>query len=120
MHQEKSFEAGGKTHDLRFTTNALAMLEEKIGDHFMVAARRLSMRDIRAIMWTGLEGYRQEKKPDADAFTIEQAGRIIDSLGGYSAALKILLPAFQESFAPDEKEGESKSDPRPSQTPEKD
>ena len=107
MLQTHEFTAGGKKYRLRFSINALAAMESlRGGEHYLVISRRLSALDVRAMMCAGLEGARKK----GDAFTLEKAGEIIDELGGYSAALKVLLPAYKDSLNPVEEREEGGGD----------
>lgn len=70
------FEAGGRQRALRFTTNALCMLEEKTGSTVLAIAGEIeygvSMETLRAMIWAGVGG---------GDLTLAQAGDLIDEVG---------------------------------------
>jgi hypothetical protein len=94
-----TFEAGGRTRTLQFTTNRLCLLEEKIDKPTLDIAIELSisprMSTIRAMMWAGLgEG----------DMTLAAAGEIIDELGK-TEAIAHVRDAFDSAF-PQKTDGE--------------
>jgi hypothetical protein len=57
-NQERTFEASGKTYTLRFTQNALYLLEKELGRPLLAALQSLGVVEVQAMMWAGLEGAR--------------------------------------------------------------
>jgi len=112
-NQERIFEAGGKTYTIRFTQNALYRLERELGRPLAVALRALGVVEVQAMLWAGLEGARLKSKreqvcvDDAESadrtrrsrpFTIDEAGEIIDELGGAAAAAPIIVDAWRAAM----------------------
>lgn len=69
-------EAGGRTYNLRYTTNALIEIEEhtgltiqELGEKFTTG--RVGLRDMRIFVWAGV----LHEHPD---FTLAEAGYVID------------------------------------------
>ncbi len=113
-NQERTFEAGGRIYTLRFTQNALYRLERELGRSIFVALSNLGLVELQAMMWAGLEGARLKRggwrpAPVATApthdqgenterarpYTLEEAGDIIDELGGIAAAVPIVMDAWR-------------------------
>ena len=99
------FEAGGKDRALRFTTNALCLLEDKLDLSAMQIGNELqfgvSIVTLRGMFWAGLGD---------DEMTLAQAGEIIDAVG-IKRAREIATEAFAAAF-PDE-EGDATSNEGP-------
>jgi hypothetical protein len=78
-----SFEAGGVSRTLRFSTNAFCDLEDRTGvginDIVVQLKSKPTMTFIRACFWAGLRGH------DA-TITLEAAGDVVDALGLAQAA----------------------------------
>lgn len=57
-------ELDGKPHQLRYTLNALAEIENRLGlqsiDEVLTALKGLSMRSLRTLLWAGLLDQRPE------------------------------------------------------------
>lgn len=85
------FEAAGKKLTLRFGTNEFVLLEEllglKGGALMMGLARNTGFKDLRTVVRVGLT----RCMPD---ITDEQAGDIIDQLGGIAAVPELLTNAI--------------------------
>ncbi|MGE5589200.1 MAG: GTA-gp10 family protein [Bacillota bacterium] len=75
---EVPLQAGGQTHILRFTTNALVELEQTLGVPVSKLPERPGIREIRAMVWAGL----LHRGP----MTLEQVGAVIDEAGLQEAA----------------------------------
>jgi len=94
---EFEFEVDGKTYIMRFGTNELCDLEDKIGKSAIAAMMEtqdmttIHISTIRALMWAGLHG----KHPEID---LRAAGNLIASVGGLVKALEIITQAFSRSF----------------------
>jgi len=101
-NQERSFEVGGTTFTIRFTQNALYRMEEKLGS-FLAIANRLGAREAQVMMWAGLEGARLKNKSRRQEYTLDEAGDLIDELGGLAQAVPIIIDAFNAAF-PQKKE----------------
>ncbi|MGA9723305.1 MAG: hypothetical protein WBQ86_12685 [Candidatus Binatus sp.] len=99
-NQERTFEAGAETYEIRFTQNALYKLEEKLGTPLMLIGQlKVGPVILQTMLWAGLEGARLKHKPPLrKAFTIEEAGDIIDELGGLPEATPIVLEAWQNAL----------------------
>lgn len=94
-----TFEAGGHTRTLQFTTNHCCLLEDKTGKSSLEIAAELdfalSMKTARAMFWAGLgEG----------DMTLEAAGMLIDELSK-PRATQLLREAFSAAFPKPEKIG---------------
>lgn len=96
-NQEKSFEAGGRSYTLRFTQNALYRLEKALGRQLSEALASLSFVELQAMMWAGLEGARL-KRGDPNPYSFDDAGDIIDHLGGIAAAIPIVMEAWRAAM----------------------
>jgi len=110
-NQERTFEAGGKTYTIRFTQNALYRLEKELGRPLLAALQSLGVVEVQAMMWAGLEGARLKGRAEncptdetagqagrARRFTIDEAGEIIDELGGAAAAAPIIVDAWRAAM----------------------
>lgn len=88
---EVSFEAAGRKLTLRFGTNEFVLLEEALGlkgGALMVGlARNTGFKDLRTIVRAGLSR-------DWPGITDEQAGDVIDQLGGIAAIPELLTNAM--------------------------
>ena len=110
-NQERTFEAGGKTYTIRFTQNALYRLEKELGGPLFTVLQSLGVVEVQAMMWAGLEGARlkgraiygsadeaADQARRARRFTIDEAGEIIDELGGAAAAAPIIVDAWRAAM----------------------
>jgi len=102
---EASFEVDDKTYRLRFSWNAAAEFEEPAGRSFYdaadaLAAGRLSVRTLRAMLWAGL----QEHHP---GLTLRDAGVLIERIGQVEAwglvrrAIEYFFPPSEAAASPD-------------------
>ena len=102
---EASFELDGKKYRLRFSWNAAAEFEEPAGRSFYdaadaLAAGRLSVRTLRAMLWAGL----QEHHPE---LTLREAGVLIERIGQVEAwplvrrAIEYFFPPAEAAPVPD-------------------
>ena len=111
LRGEKNFEVDGTTYRLKYDWNAAALVEEllpgvTIGDVLMQVTRnRISARQLRAIVWAGLQAY----QPDV---TVLDAGRIIDKLGRRPAC-KLMGVALRYYFPELESEDDPEDPPKP-------
>ena len=69
---------GGKTYNVRFSTNALATFEEQHGDNFLTAmaafgAGNVSFKTFRLLVWAALLDFQQ--------LSLEEVGDLIDAAG---------------------------------------
>ena len=105
LRGEASFEVEGKTYRLRFSWNAAAEFEEPAGRSFYdaadaLAAGRLSVRTLRAMLWAGL----QEHQP---GLTLKEAGVLIEKVGQVESwglvrkAIEYFFPAPEAEKTPD-------------------
>lgn len=87
-----TFEAGGATRSLQFTTNALCLAEERSGKRLIEIATELeigvSMSTLRVLFWAA--------GSDREA-TLAQVGDLIDEIG-VSKARQLALDAFAAAF----------------------
>ena len=102
-----TFEAGGRTRVLQFTTNRLCLLEEKIGKTPLDVAVELEMNPrmatLRAMFWAGLgEG----------DMTLAGAGEVMDEIGR-TQAIDLARSAFEAAFPTKEEGGEGDANPQP-------
>jgi hypothetical protein len=106
-NQERSFEAGGRTYTLRFTQNALYRLEKELARPLFVALKSFGLVEVQAMLWAGLEGARLKRRSAPRGrdgrerpFTLDEAGEIIDQLGGAAAAMPIIMDAWRAAMPP--------------------
>jgi hypothetical protein len=91
-----AFEAGGRSYTLRFSTNAIVVME----DHFDRGVNEISallsdpgklrIGHVRAVFWAGLSDHHA-------AFTLQEAGAIIDAIG-QARAVELIALAFSRAF----------------------
>lgn len=106
------FEAGGKSHQMQFTTNRLCMLEEKAGLTSLEVATELALgksqplgcskKTLRALFWAGVGD---------GSITLAQAGDLVDAIG-HRRAIEIATDAFDAAH-PDLAEDDGKVGDRP-------
>lgn len=117
-NQERTFEAGGKSYTIRFTQNALYKLEKQLG--LSIMGLKMGPLVLQTMMWAGLEGARLKHPgrykpgdipPLIGIFTIEEAGDIIDEMGGLAKATPTILEAWTAALAPGSKNGEGDAAP---------
>ncbi|ARR55331.1 hypothetical protein HY78_18735 [Rhizorhabdus wittichii DC-6] len=101
-----AFEAQGKARSLRFTVNALCLLEDKLEKSTLDIATELQFNPrittVRAMFWAG--------GGDHD-MTLGQVGEMVDDLG-IEKAIDIARRAFAAAF-PDEDRSDRKGKARP-------
>lgn len=98
---EVTFHAAGESYTLRFSENALCLLEEELDRGVVGILREMSswatdqdairLTTLRAVMWAGL----QEHHPKSD---LKQAGALIGDVGGIVAAANIVADALRAAF----------------------
>lgn len=98
---EVPLQAGGQTHTLRFTTNALVELEQALGKPVSQIQENSGIREIRAMVWAGLSHERR--------ITLQEAGDLVDE-AGLQAAAEAVGEAMRLAFGPQEG-GDSKNAP---------
>lgn len=113
---ELAFEAGGKTYTLRFSTNAICELEDKLDRSFLSISGDLAKAvtepdkvrfgTVRAIMWAGLRDHHPN-------LTVEEAGEIMTQVGGMLPAVGLVTDAFVLAFP--SPEAKDSNPPRPDQ-----
>ena len=90
----------GETYALQFTTNGMCELEDATGRSLMAfldgldeaAARNdLSIGDVRLLFWAGLKEHHPE-------ITIQQAGSLMQDLGGLEKAMELAAEAVAVSM----------------------
>lgn len=93
-----SFEAGGKSYTLRFSTFALVKLEESLGKSLVEIMNEISRLDtmrlktVVALLWAGL----QKHHPGT---TEEDAANLIDDVGGgIAGVMPHINDAFERAF----------------------
>jgi len=93
---EVSFRVDGKEYTLRYSTNALCELEDKLDLGIHEIAQRLANKEtlrlkmVRAVLWAGL----RDHHPD---LTIEEAGELVSKAGMVDLLDKV-GEAFTRSF----------------------
>jgi len=102
-NMERSFQAGDHTYTIRFSQNALYKLEKEIGQPLALIKLHVGPVVLQTMLWAGLEGERIKNDPRRKPFTIEQAGEIIDEMGGLGKATPIILDAWQAALVRVEK-----------------
>ena len=91
-----SFEHNGTSYRLRYSTNALCELEEKMGDGVMQVAAKMQNVDkmrvgtMRAMFWAGL----LDQNPDLSE---ADAGKVMDAIG-ILKAVELCGEAFGLAF----------------------
>lgn len=98
---EVEFEAVGKTYKLRYSTNAICELEDKLDRSFTSIARdivdaakqpeKVRFGTLRAIFWAGL----QDCHPD---LSVKDAGDLMVEVGGVAEAMQLISEAFVLAF----------------------
>lgn len=96
-NQERSFEAGGKTYTIRFTQNALYRLMRETRAATGAFQGRVGLVEIQMMLWAGLEGARLKSASRPEPFTLDEAGDLIDEMGGIAAAAEVVLDAFKRA-----------------------
>ena len=103
MRGKVTFEAGGKEHVLRFTTNRLCDLEEQSGRKVMDFAEALgkpgglSFVDVRLLMKIGLGVGAVNHDVLGSPSAKETVGDLIDEIG-LNGAVNLIARAFAEAF----------------------
>jgi hypothetical protein len=99
---EVDLQVGDRSYVLKLSMNAAATLEKKLGrslGSIMVAANSLEFTAIRTIVWLLLQRYHA-----ADFKTEEQAGDLIDDVGGVAPFFDVLNKLGQVN-QPDQRSG---------------
>lgn len=92
MNEIQHLGMSGTTYRFRFGSNAICLLEEQTGEYYDAILQHLRgpncpAKYARAWVWASLI--------DRAGLTIEQAGDILDDIGGPS----VVLEAFQQAYA---------------------
>lgn len=105
-----TFDANGKQRALRFTTNALCLLEDRSKLSQFEVAQELafakdtplgvSAKTLRALFWAGAAG---------GDLTLEQAGDLVDAVGKREA-VRLAIEAFDAAF-PDAEAADTENPP---------
>ena len=99
---EVSFKAGDDNYTLRYSINALCVMEGEVGKGFAAIAGDLSNPDkisftlARAVLWAGLKEHHSD-------ITIEEAGELIPAAGGLTAIMFVISEALTHAFPDNEK-----------------
>lgn len=112
---EVSFEVDGKTYTLRYSTDALVQLEDKldrgivdISAEMMTWGKtpsKMRLGLIRAVLWAGL----QDHHPDID---IKAAGELITKAGGLAAIANLVGEGMALAFpSPETKDARPPREP---------
>lgn len=94
---EVAFEADGKRYTMRFSVNALCMLEQETGRGFpklvedLANIEKVSLTLLRQLLWAALQ---EEHK----GITVMQAGELIAAAGGMNVILNKITDAIQLAF----------------------
>ncbi len=89
--QARDITIGSNTYKIWFTLNALRRLELTLGiSYWQLQARlmnpRVSLGDLQALLYAGLEGARLKLTPRRPEWTIDRVGDLFDELeGGFIA-----------------------------------
>jgi len=109
--QSIPIEIGGKTRYLRYGTNALVAVEEKLNCPLSDIGSKLSgnvgIKDLRILFWAGLMG-------DDKELTLDGAGDLIDEAvdkGGITFVAEKIAEAFAAAF-PEASDAEKKAQQR--------
>lgn len=103
----KTFTVGEKPDEtileIRFTTYAMMILEQALGFAAPMVGLRIAKqegvyREIAHMFWAGLEGARIFHERPRRPYTVEEACVLIDRMGGIKEAMKMVSPAFMDSF----------------------
>lgn len=90
---EVAFKVADAEYTLKFSTNAICELEERLDKGLnVIVANMERLTTVRALLWAGLRA----KHPEV---TIQQAGEMIDR-SGMAAATEIIGKALTAAFPP--------------------
>ena len=91
-----TFDVGGKTYTLHYTTNAFVEFEDETGQSVLDVLGRadISLKTIRALVWAGLV-------ENHEGITPKDAGRIIDEAGGLEPIMDLINGAISSALPQD-------------------
>lgn len=104
---EVRFEALGQSYRMVFSINGICALEDAAERSFMevlaemdsgAKSGKLRMSDIRLLFWAGLVEHHE-------GLTLVDAGRIVQNIGGLTAAQEMLEKAVAAAFPDDDAKG---------------
>jgi hypothetical protein len=104
---QTDFEVGDSTYSLHFTANGMCELEAAAGCSTMAFLKRLdeaaassdlSIGDVRLLFWAGLKEHHPE-------ITVQQAGSLMQELGGIDKAMALAGEAVAASMPKSEEDG---------------
>lgn len=103
LQQEATAKSGDETYGFAFTTNALCILQEEMSPEAFNAftsgaSANIGMVEMRQVIWAALEGYRMKHKTRPDAFTLTEAGDIMDGIGGIEKVSEVFKNLFSNSM----------------------
>lgn len=95
---------------IQFTHNALAALEDALDLPLMklgalIESENLGIRELRTMVWAGLEGWRRKNANGQAPYSAEDAGDVMDAVG-FEACLDVTTDALTAAFGePDQPQG---------------
>lgn len=108
---ETRFESDGNGYILKFNFNAFCELESAFGMSVQKIINKfnakdgeppdISLSEVRMMMRCGLNGGNARKQ----LYTDDEAGKIIDGLGGFLSAFDIITEAFVDAFSSGDENG---------------
>jgi hypothetical protein len=119
-----SITIGKQTYEVRYTSNALRLLEKETGRQtqqigLMLMAGRYGFGLLQEILWAGLEGARIKLSSRPAPYTVNEVGDLIDEAGGpgefwdeHGSNASAILDAWMEAF-PAKKREEDKRKKNP-------
>lgn len=94
-NQERRFAVGSREYAIRFTQNALYRLQKQLGRPLAEIRNSAGPVEIQTMLWAGLEGARLKSRDRKEPFTLDEAGDLIDELGGLAAAAEIVADGLR-------------------------
>lgn len=94
-NQEVGFEVDGHGYAIRFTQNALYRATKMLGKSLTEAAATAGVVEVQTLLWAGLEGARLKHADRTEPYSLDEAGDLIDGLGGLQHATTIVVEALR-------------------------
>lgn len=99
---EVSLKAGDESYILRYSIDAICVMEGELGKGFAAIAGELSNPDkisitlARAVLWAGLKEHHSD-------ITLKEAGELIPAAGGLTSIMFVISEALTHAFPDNEK-----------------
>lgn len=93
-----ALKVGGRSYKLKFTANALADLEQILGEPLGAYMERfnrggIGIRDTRALLFVALQKHHGD-----EVLSLDEAGELIDRHGDWQALNETLVEAYRDDF----------------------